>query len=71
MRYTFKLVDQNSHLPKYVQFSDHNIAPKKAAHFHIFMGNNKDKILKELDNWPTYYPNSLNSEEIKEEMLAH
>lgn len=35
------------------------------------MGNNKDKILKELDNWPTYYPNSLNSEEIKEEMLAH
>lgn len=35
------------------------------------MGNNKDKILKELDNWPTYYPNSLSSEEIKEEMLAH
>ncbi|PTK15017.1 zinc ABC transporter substrate-binding protein, partial [Staphylococcus saprophyticus] len=70
-RYTFKLVDQNSHLPKYVQFSDHNIEPKKAAHFHIFMGNNKDKILKELDNWPTYYPNSLSSEEIKEEMLAH
>ncbi|MGO3093103.1 MAG: zinc ABC transporter substrate-binding lipoprotein AdcA [Staphylococcus saprophyticus] len=71
VRYTFKLVDQNSHLPKYVQFSDHNIEPKKAAHFHIFMGNNKDKILKELDNWPTYYPNSLSSEEIKEEMLAH
>jgi len=72
VRYTFKL-DENgdSSLPKYVQFSDHNIAPKKAHHFHIFVGDDKEKVLKELDNWPTYYPKALNSKEIKEEMLAH
>ena len=71
VRYTFKLTDDNKALPKFVQFSDHNIAPKKSAHFHIFMGNDKQKVLKELDNWPTYYPQKLNEEEIKEEMLAH
>lgn len=50
---------------------DHNIYPKKAAHFHIFTGNDKDKVLKELDNWPTYYPAKLSKDEVKEEMLAH
>lgn len=71
VRYTYKLVDNNKALPKYVQFSDHNIAPKKTGHFHIFTGNDKDKVLKELDNWPTYYPEKLTKTEIKEEMLAH
>ncbi|MBN4910898.1 zinc ABC transporter substrate-binding lipoprotein AdcA [Staphylococcus sp. EG-SA-13] len=72
VRYTFKLKgESNDNLPKYVQFSDHNIYPKKAAHFHIFTGNDKDKVLKELDNWPTYYPAKLSKDEVKEEMLAH
>jgi len=71
VRYTFKLTDNNKALPKFVQFSDHNIAPKKSAHFHIFMGDDKQKVLKELDNWPTYYPQKLNEAEIKEEMLVH
>ncbi|PTI47173.1 zinc ABC transporter substrate-binding protein, partial [Staphylococcus xylosus] len=71
VRYTYKLVDDNKELPKYVQFSDHNIAPKKTEHFHIFTGDDKDKVLKELDNWPTYYPEKLTKTEIKEEMLAH
>lgn len=72
VRYSFKLVgESNKNLPKYVQFSDHNIYPKKSAHFHIFTGEDKDKVLKELDNWPTYYPSKLSKEEVKEEMLAH
>ena len=72
VRYSFKLKgDSNDDLPKYVQFSDHNIYPKKSAHFHIFTGNDKDKVLKELDNWPTYYPSKLSKDEVKEEMLAH
>lgn len=72
VRYSFKLKgDSNDDLPKYVQFSDHNIYPKKSAHFHIFAGNDKDKVLKELDNWPTYYPSKLSKDEVKEEMLAH
>ncbi len=72
VRYTFKFKgESNDNLPKYVQFSDHNIYPKKAVHFHIFTGNDKDKVLKELDNWPTYYPAKLSKDEVKEEMLAH
>ncbi|CCI58936.1 putative uncharacterized protein [Staphylococcus equorum subsp. equorum Mu2] len=72
VRYTFKLEGNgDKDLPKYVQFSDHNIAPKKAHHYHIFIGNDKEKVMKELDNWPTYYPKALSSKEIKAEMLAH
>ena len=47
VRFMFKLVDGNDKdLPKFIQFSDHNIAPKKAEHFHIFMGNDNDALLK-------------------------
>ena len=57
---------------KIVQFSDHSIAPAKAAHFHIFMGDDsQEETLKEMDNWPTYYPASMNKEEVATEMLAH
>nr|WP_263314116.1 zinc ABC transporter substrate-binding lipoprotein AdcA [Mammaliicoccus sp. Marseille-Q6498] len=72
VRYTYKLEgNATDDLPKYVQFSDHNIYPKKTSHFHIFTGNDKKKVLKELENWPTYYPTKLSKEEVKEEMLAH
>lgn len=72
VRYTFKLVSESdAGLPKYIQFSDHNIAPTKTGHFHIFIGDDRDKLLEEMDNWPTYYPSQLSKEEIKEEMLAH
>ena len=58
--------------PKIVQFSDHGIAPAKAAHFHIFMGNDsQEETLKKMDNWPTYYPASMSKEEVATEMLAH
>ena len=57
--------------PKAVQFSDHGIAPGKAAHFHIFMADSQEEGLKEMDNWPTYYPASMNAEEVATEMLAH
>lgn len=58
--------------PKVVQFSDHGIAPEKAAHFHIFMGNDsQEETLKEMDNWPTYYPASMSGKEIATEIMAH
>ncbi|NSN12962.1 ZinT/AdcA family metal-binding protein, partial [Enterococcus faecalis] len=57
---------------KYVQFSDHNIAPTKAAHFHIFFGgDSQESLFNEMDNWPTYYPNDLSKQEIAQEMIAH
>ncbi|KAA8819344.1 ABC transporter substrate-binding protein [Bifidobacterium rousetti] len=58
--------------PKVVQFSDHGIAPGKTAHFHIFMGDSsQEETLKEMDNWPTYYPASISGKEIATEILAH
>lgn len=72
VRYLFECKDAASKAPKYVQFSDHTIAPRKSAHFHIFMGNSShEALLKEMDNWPTYYPYQLSKEEIVDEMLHH
>ena len=57
---------------KYVQFSDHNIAPVKAEHFHVFFGGeSQQKLFNELTNWPTFYPADLTSQEIAQEMIAH
>ena len=72
VRFLFEAVTPVEGAPKYVQFSDHNIAPVKAVHFHIFMGNeSQEKLLEEMDNWPTYYPTKLSGLEIAQEMLAH
>ena len=39
---------------------------------HIFMGNtSQDSLLKEMDNWPTYYPYQLMKEQVVDEMLHH
>lgn len=72
VRYLFEATDPNAGEFKYVQFSDHQIAPNKAAHFHIFFGGESQEALyKELENWPTYYPSDLSGFEIAQEMLAH
>ncbi|MGK0555061.1 metal-binding protein ZinT [Macrococcus capreoli] len=71
VRFIFKKVNGDTAAPAYIQFSDHIIAPEKALHFHIYMGNDRAELLKELDHWPTYYPSDLSGHEIKDEMLAH
>lgn len=72
VRYLFECKDASSSAPKYVQFSDHTIAPRKSAHFHIFMGStSQEALLEEMDNWPTYYPYQLMKEEVVDEMLHH
>ncbi|EPJ7713392.1 ZinT/AdcA family metal-binding protein, partial [Citrobacter freundii] len=72
VRYLFECKDANSKAPKYVQFSDHIIAPRKSSHFHIFMGNTSQAaLLEEMENWPTYYPYQLKGEEVVDEMLHH
>ena len=72
VRYLFECKDAGSKAPKFVQFSDHNIGPKASSHFHIFMGNTShEALLKEMDNWPTYYPNEMYKEQVVEEMLHH
>lgn len=72
VRYLFECNDANSTAPKYVQFSDHIIAPRKSSHFHIFTGNiSQQALLEEMDNWPTYYPYQLTHQQVVEEMMHH
>ncbi|HHW4958050.1 TPA: metal ABC transporter solute-binding protein, Zn/Mn family [Streptococcus suis] len=72
VRFLFEATDANAGNYKYVQFSDHNIAPVKIGHFHIYFGGeSQEKLLEELENWPTYYPVGLTGLEIGQEMLAH
>lgn len=72
VRFLFEATDANDGNYKYVQFSDHNIAPVKTGHFHIYFGGeSQEKLLEELENWPTYYPVGLTGLEIGQEMLAH
>ena len=64
--------DGDDAAPKYVQFSDHGIAPGAAEHFHIYAGNDSfDALSEEMENWPTYYPAEMTGEEIREDMLEH
>ncbi|MGT2716496.1 zinc ABC transporter substrate-binding protein AdcA [Streptococcus respiraculi] len=72
VRFLFEATEADAGRFKYVQFSDHNIAPVKTGHFHIYFGGeSQEKLLEELENWPTYYPDSLTGLEIGQEMLSH
>lgn len=71
VRYIFKKTAGDDAAPMFIQFSDHAIAPNKADHYHLYIGDDRATLLKELTNWPTYYPSSMTAEDIVEEMLAH
>ena len=71
VRYVFKKTDGDAAAPKYIQFSDHKIAPETADHYHLYWGDDRAALLEEVTNWPTYYPSSLKGAEIAEEMMAH
>lgn len=72
VRYLFECADASSKAPKYVQFSDHIIAPRRSEHFHIFFGDTSQQaLLEEMDNWPTYYPYQLTQNQVVNEMLYH
>nr|WP_139843889.1 metal-binding protein ZinT [Enterococcus sp. 9E7_DIV0242]OTP13676.1 hypothetical protein A5888_003154 [Enterococcus sp. 9E7_DIV0242] len=72
VRYLFDKVSGEEEAPKSVQFSDHIIAPEKSAHYHIYFGDmSHEELLKEMENWPTYYPASLSVQDVVHEMLYH
>lgn len=71
VRYIFKKVQGDDGAPRFIQFSDHGIAPAKAGHFHLYWGDDRSALLKQMDNWPTYYPSSLSGDQIVSEMLSH
>jgi zinc transport system substrate-binding protein len=71
VRYIFAKTDGSEVAPQFIQFSDHRITPSKSDHYHLYWGNDRAALLKEVTNWPTYYPASLTGDEIVDEMLAH
>ncbi|MGT2906358.1 zinc ABC transporter substrate-binding protein AdcA [Streptococcus dentiloxodontae] len=72
VRYLFTAKEADAGQFKYIQFSDHQISKNKSEHFHIFFGGEShEALLKEMDNWPTYYPSHLTGHEIAQEMVIH
>lgn len=71
VRFIFKKTTGDDAAPHFIQFSDHIIAPEKAGHYHLYWGDDRTALLKQVTNWPTYYPSHLNGKQIVDEMLAH
>ncbi|MFF2888529.1 metal-binding protein ZinT [Paenibacillus sp. NPDC057967] len=71
VRFIFKSVEAIDGLPTYIQFSDHRIAPVKSGHYHLYWGDDREALLKEVTNWPTYYPSIMDGHSIAHEMMAH
>lgn len=71
VRYIFEKTEGDAEAPGFIQFSDHRIAPARADHYHLYWGDDREALLEEVTNWPTYYPSSLSGDEIVGEMLAH
>ncbi|RBP87629.1 zinc transport system substrate-binding protein [Cytobacillus firmus] len=71
VRYVFKLEAEAEGLPQYIQFSDHSIYPTEAAHYHLYWGDDREKLLDEVTHWPTYYPSDMDGHDIAHEMMEH
>ena len=72
-RYQFEATDGTNGAPRYIQFSDHNIGPTDGlTHYHIYYGGEGfEKMLKQLENWPTYYAAGMTSDEIAKDFAGH
>ena len=71
VRYIFKQLGDEAGVPKFIQFSDHIIAPQKSGHFHLYWGDDRAKLLEEVTHWPTYFPAAMTKDDILHDMLAH
>ena len=71
VRFIFKHVGSEKGVPAYIQFSDHIIAPQKSDHFHLYWGDDREALLNEVTNWPTYYPSHMDGHTIVHDMIAH
>ena len=71
VRYIFTKTSGDERAPQFIQFSDHRITPATADHYHLYWGNDRAALLREVTHWPTYYPSALNGEEIASQMMAH
>jgi zinc transport system substrate-binding protein len=73
VRYQFEATDRTSGAPRYIQFSDHNIRPTEGlTHYHIYYGDESfEKMLKQLENWPTYYASAMTADDVAKDFAGH
>lgn len=71
VRYLFTRSKGDARAPAAIQFSDHNIAPKKVDHFHIYFGANHQQLDQQMSNWPTYFPRDWSAEAIVHDLMHH
>ncbi|MDR1599726.1 MAG: zinc ABC transporter substrate-binding protein [Oscillospiraceae bacterium] len=71
VRYAFKAVGETNGAPRYILYSDHLIEPTVVEHFHLYMGDDYDALVNNSTIYPTYYPASLTTDEIADEMIGH
>jgi len=71
VRYVFEKLEGDAAAPQFIQFSDHIIVQQKADHYHLYWGDDRDALLSEVTNWPTYFPADMSGEDIADSMLAH
>lgn len=72
VRYLFTLTKGDAKAPKFIQFSDHTIGPKKVDHYHLYLGNDgHEKLSEELSNWPTYFPAKWSKQDIIHDLTHH
>lgn len=71
VRFIFEREDESEDMPQYIQFSDHSIYPTISDHYHLYWGDDRDELLEEVTNWPTYYPSEMDADDIVHEMIAH
>lgn len=71
VRFVYKLVDGDADMPQYIQFSDHLISPTDSHHYHLYWGDDREELLEEVTQWPTYYPSDLDADDIVRDQLAH
>ncbi|TRW98144.1 metal-binding protein ZinT [Paracoccus sp. M683] len=71
VRFIFQKIGGDALAPRFIQFSDHRIAPARADHYHLYWGDDRAEVLAELTNWPTFYPAGLTVDQIVTEMTAH
>lgn len=71
VRYIFEREEGDDGAPRFIQFSDHAIFPTEADHYHLYWGDDREALLEEVTNWPTYYPSDMDGQAIVHEMIAH
>ena len=47
------------------------MVPTKVDHFHLYWGDDRAALLKEVTNWPTYFPADWSGADIVKSMTSH